>query len=67
MKKTLQWLAHLSFGLSAVSFALGIVGKVGRLDVITFSPRAWYSLAVMLMLYSFGFSLCGGRQAGPTQ
>lgn len=67
MKNTLQRLAHLSFGLSAASFALGIAAKVGRLDIITFSARAWYALAVMLMLYSFGFSLCGGRQASPGQ
>jgi len=59
--KVLRWCAHGSFALSGLCLLLGIVAKIGGVDIAGFSPRAFYAGAVILGVYSIAFSMCGAR------
>lgn len=59
--KVLSWCAHGSFVLSGLLLLLAIVAKIGGSDIGGFSPRAFYAAALILGVYSIGFSMCGAR------
>jgi len=62
--KVLRYCVHGSFVLSGLFLLLALVAKFGVGELGGFSTRAFYAGALILGLYSIGFSMCGGRDQG---